>query len=180
MAISSPCRKHSNILLQHYFCPGSWFMHDWAVCNIVILPQNSEWCICCSHHSLVSFLIALLVICASYLKIRTRLRFTTPDLEVHGRSRQSTEHNLRLFRTFFVVIALSFVFWLPAFVVYTIREFCKSCFSPLALEIVYALRLANSMVNPFVYSFRMPILKDALKQCRRQRHQDIELQPVRL
>ena len=123
--------------------------------------------------------VSLLVICASYLKIRTRLRYTTPELEdTHHRSRQARERNLRMSRTFFIVTALSLVFWLPAFVVYSIREVCKTCFSSLVLEVVHALRLANSMVNPFVYTFRMPIFKDALKKYLKRERQDFELRPV--
>ena len=127
--------------------------------------------------TLCSFLfISLVVICASYLMIFTGLRHTPPGLEVHNR--QSTKHNLRLSRTFFIVVVLSHVFWLPSTVVYTIREFCPSCFSPTWKWIVKPLQLANSMVNPFVYSFRMPIFKDALKIFWRKRRQHEELKPV--
>ena len=120
--------------------------------------------------------IALVVICASYLAIRARLRHTSPGLEVLNR--QSTEHNLRLSRTFFIVIVLSLVFWLPSIVVYTIREFCPSCFSPTWKWFVKPLQLANSMVNPFVYSFRMPMFRDALKNVWRKRRQNKELKPI--
>ena len=118
-------------------------------------------------------LISLLIICASYLKIRSRLHFTAPDLEVHNQN--YTERNLRFSKTFFIVIAASLVFWLPAFVVYTINHFCSQCFSRTVLSIVNILHLANSMVNPFVYSFRMPIFKEALKKLCRKRHKDTEL-----
>ena len=122
-------------------------------------------------------LISLLLICASYLVIRTRLRFTPPGIESHNR--QSTEHNLRLSRTFFIVAALSLVFWLPAFVVYTINDICSPCIqSPTSFLIVKALHLANSMINPFVYSFRMPIFKDTLRNCWRKRRQNIKIRPV--
>ena len=79
-------------------------------------------------------LISLLLICASYLAIRTRLRFTPPGIESHNR--QSMERNLRLSRTFFIVAALSLVFWLPAFVVYIIGDFCRPCISPTGVSIV--------------------------------------------
>ena len=103
-----------------------------------------------------SFLfICVLVICVSYLTIRTRLRSTTPEIEVH--KYKSTEQNLRLSRTFFIVAAVSLVFWMPAIIVYSIRQFCKRCVSPTVEMFVKVLHLANSMVNPFVYSFRMPI-----------------------
>ena len=112
-------------------------------------------------------LISSMVICASYLTIRTRLRYTPPGLDVHNR--QSTKHNLRLSRTFFIVVVLSLVFWLPSTAVYTIREFCPACFSLTWKWILKPLQLANSMVNPFVCSFRMPLFKDALKRFLRKR-----------
>ena len=124
--------------------------------------------------------IALLVICASYLKIRTRLSYTTPELEdTNNTSRQSRGKKIRMSRTMFIVVALSIVFWLPANVIYSIRELvCRTCFSPAVLEVVTVLRLANSMVNPFVYTLRMPIFKDALKSYLRKGRQDFELRPV--
>ena len=62
---------------------------------------------------------SLLVICASYLTIRSRLQSTAPghDLEVHRQA--STENSLRMSKTFFIVIAVSLVFWLTAFVMVT-------------------------------------------------------------
>ena len=119
--------------------------------------------------------ISLLVICASYLAIRSRLRCTTSELEVHNRN--STELNLRFSRTFFMVVAGSLMFWLPAFTVYIIQEFCRHCFSQPVVSFVNALHLANSMVNPLVYSFRMPLFKDSFKKCwrkRRLRHDKAE------
>ena len=121
--------------------------------------------------------ISLLVICASYLKIRNRLRYTTAEIAIEVNDRQSTEHNLRLSRTMFIVIAVSLLFWLPAFVVYTTIDFCLRCVSPPVVSFVNALHLANSMVNPFVYTFRMPIFKDALKKISQKRRQKIQITP---
>ncbi|CAH3105496.1 unnamed protein product, partial [Porites lobata] len=114
--------------------------------------------------------ISLLVICASYLKIRTRLSSTAPEVAA-VKSRQTTEHNARLSRTLFAVIALSLLFWLPAFAVYIGRDFCQTCFYPYVMWTVNVFHLANSLVNPFVHSFRMPVFKEALeKLSRRRRH----------
>ena len=116
--------------------------------------------------------IDLLVICGSYIKIRNRLRSTSG--KIASQSNRSTERNLRFPRTMFIVIAASLVFWVPTFGVYTVREFCKRCISSPVHWFVNALHLANSMVNPFVYTFRMPIFKDALKKFRRKRRQYLE------
>ena len=127
-------------------------------------------------YSLALF-ISLLVICASYLTIRSRLQSTAPgrDLEVHRQA--SAENTLRMSKTFFIVIAVSLVFWLLAFVMVTTEEFC-SCFPPPVVWFVTVLQLANSMVNPFVYSFRMPIFQDALRKCWRKRRQNFELRAI--
>ena len=108
--------------------------------------------------------ISLVVICASYLSIRSRLYATAPKLQAPHR-RSTRDHNLRLSKTFYIVVAMSLIFWLPGFAVYTINAFCWQCFSQTLLWSVNVLHLANSMVNPFVYSFRMKIFKDALKKC---------------
>ena len=108
--------------------------------------------------------VSILVICGSYLTIRTRLRSAAPDLQVHYRN--LTDRNLRLSGTFFIVVAVSLVFWLPGFVSYVIIEFYWGCVSPLVASTVNVLHLANSMVNPFVYSFRMPMFKAAIKKRR--------------
>ena len=117
-----------------------------------------------------------LVICGSYLRIRSRLRSAARNLQMHNRN--LTERNLRLSRTLFIVVAVSLLFWLPGFVTYVFREFCWECVSLSMASTVNALRLANSMVNPFVYSFRMPIFKDAFKKRRKNIRSTIKLRAV--
>ena len=119
----------------------------------------------------IGLFISQLIICTSYLKIRNRLRASSPGLDIHGHQLQA--HNLRLSKTLFITIASSLVFWIPGFVVYSTREFCPQCFPVPVLRFANAMYLANSMVNPFVYSFRMPIFKDALKKFYRKRQQNI-------
>ena len=120
----------------------------------------------------ICLFISILVICASYLKIRARLSSTAPEVAVVN-SRQTTQHNVRLSRTLFVVIALSLLFWLPAVALYTGMHICHCSFHPYMMWTVNALLLANSLVNPFVYSFRMPVFKEALEKLwlrKRTRH----------
>lgn len=121
-----------------------------------------------------SFLfLCVLIICSSYLIIRTRLyEVTPPELEIHNR--RSLDRDVRLSRTFFIVAAVSLVFWLPAIAVYITKELCRGCISPVVLRTVNCFHLANSMINPFVYSLRMPIFKNALKKYCRRRSRAIE------
>ena len=107
--------------------------------------------------------LSLLIICASYAMIRRRLRRKSAELELHNM--RVTERNQKLSKTFFIVVALSLVFWFPAFVVYTVKHyFGMGCLPIYSVPIVNTLHLANSMVNPFVYAFRMPIFKVALRK----------------
>ena len=122
-----------------------------------------------------AFFTSLLVVCTSYLTIHLRLLSRAPDSDIYRQA--STEKTLRMSRTFFKVIAVSLVFWLPSFVMLTTEEFW-SCFSPLEVWFVIVLQLGNSMVNPFVNTFRMPIFQDALKKCWRKRRQNIQLRVI--
>ena len=127
----------------------------------------------------ISLFISLVIICASYFTIRTRLRSrkAASGLMVQ-RNQKFVEKSLRHSRTFFVVVTVSLVFWLPAFAVNITKEFCL-CFPAPVIWFASALRLANSMANPFVYSLRMPLFKDALTKLSRRRERNFELRSVR-
>ena len=120
--------------------------------------------------------LSLLVICASYFKIRNRLHSKTLGINVHFQN--ARDQNLRLSRTLFIVVAVSLVIWLPAFVVFTMTRLCRRCFPRHLVPSAGVLHLANSMVNPFVYSFRMPIFKVALKKLKSKRRQPTVLQTI--
>ena len=119
--------------------------------------------------------LSMLVICASYLMIRSRLQRPASHLDVQRQV--SAEKTLRMSRTFFIVIAVSLIFWLPSSVMGFIRDSC-SCLSSVPAWFVTVLALGNSIANPLVYSFRMPIFQDALKKFWRKRQQNIELRAV--
>ncbi|XP_078364366.1 lysophosphatidic acid receptor 1-A-like [Oculina patagonica] len=121
-------------------------------------------------------LISLFIICSSYLTIRSRLRSTAPALEAHNQNLR--ERNLRFSKTFFIVVAVSLVFWFPAFVVYTMNYFCSQCVSRTEQSGVKILHLANSLVNPFVYSFRIPMFKETLKRWCGRRVENVETRAV--
>jgi len=120
--------------------------------------------------------ISLLVICASYLTICNHLRTKTQGIQVHFQN--AREQTLLLSRTLFIVVAVSLVVWLPAFVIFSITAFCRRCFPPHLVLYANVLHLANSMVNPFVYSFRMPTFKVALKKLWRKRQKTVKLRTV--
>ena len=172
LAATSSSHKHSSLLLS--------IVTVWAIglcttglCLLTVYHADVDTLYAVAATDLV-LLISLGIICASYLSIRSRLYATQADVQ-DGQRRSTRDQNIRLSKTFYLVVAVSLIFWLPGFLVYTINEFCPQCFSSTLLWFGNVLHLANSMVNPLVYSFRMKIFKDALKKCWKKR---FDLRPV--
>ncbi|XP_078377879.1 adenosine receptor A2a-like [Oculina patagonica] len=112
----------------------------------------------------VALVSSLVIVVTAYMTIHTRMKLTVPSLEAHNRP--STEQNVKLSRTLFIVIALSLSLWLPTIVLYTIDDLCTYCNVPEVLLLISrVLHLSNSIVNPIVYSYRMPMFKEAMKRC---------------
>ena len=107
-------------------------------------------------------LLALLIICFSYLEILKRLNCRIPPIDTHLYRQSGLLQNTKLSCTLFIVAAVSLVFWLPGTIIY-ILFFLRSFRVPIPLGYSGTLfYLANSGVNPIIYSFRIPIFKETL------------------
>ena len=125
----------------------------------------------------IPFLFALFAVGASYIVIRNRLRRTLPIFE--SQNRKNVERNIKLSKTLFIVIGASLICWLPSTLLYIVVRLCPNCISypveRLIMLIVTVLHLANSVVNPVLYSYRMPMFKEALRKLFRiQGHRENE------
>lgn len=110
--------------------------------------------------------LGLMAICGSYLAIRTRLQCNInvfAEDTVHNRQ-NSQEQIKKLSRTLFIVIFTSLVCWFPGVVIYCIRYLCSECLPSLVTRVFNMLRLANSLVNPIIYCFRMSMFRKTLKR----------------
>ena len=110
-----------------------------------------------------TILSSLCVVCASYVIIRTQVRRTPVIFD--NQRRRNMERNIKLSNTLFIMISLSLICWLPATVTYTLPTWCQNCISRIVLLVTIVLYMANSIVNPVVYCYRMPIFKEELKRC---------------
>ena len=110
--------------------------------------------------------VCLCVILAAYMTIRKRLQNKNPAVEAHNR--KTTEQNVKLSKTLFVVIGLSFACWLPVIIMYSTLvlkvEYANVTIKSILLWIADILQFANSLVNPIVYSYRMPLFKATMKK----------------
>ena len=116
-------------------------------------------------------LLALITICISYLAIRKKLtNREDPAIDkVHNRQNAS-EQNTKLSRTLFIVIAVSLGCWIPGILVYPIHSLCSSCLPGPLIHVCGTLHLANSLVNPIIYCFRIPIFRETLKRMKVRKH----------
>ena len=126
-------------------------------------------------------ILCVTVICVSYLAIRKRLNCRVPTLDGARHNRQTDlEQKAKLSRTLFIVIAASFLFWFPCMVVYAIYSLCRHCIPSIVVHIFNMFRLANSVVNPIIYSFRIPVFRETLKRiklCKQSKQYTVSYRP---
>ena len=118
-------------------------------------------------------LLCLLIISASYLTIRKRLNRRVPILDAVHNRQNGSEQNTKLSRTLFIMIAASLVCWIPAIVVYCMYFLCTECLPITLVYLTTTFRLANSLINPIIYSFRIPVYRQTLtriKICNKSQH----------
>ena len=131
--------------------------------------------------SSVIVILCLILICVSYVAIRKRLNCRVPVLDGARHNRQTEpEQKAKLSRTLFIVIAASILFFLPSMVIYSIYYLCLKCFPIIVVQIFNMFRLANSAVNPIIYSFRIPVFRETLKRiklCKQSKQYTINNRP---
>ncbi|XP_073237854.1 adenosine receptor A2a-like [Porites lutea] len=117
----------------------------------------------------IVIILSLVIVSLSYLAIRTKLTHQGPAINT-GHNRQDNERNAKLSRTLFIVIGASVIFWFPGLVVYLISLF----FTPGQHSTIFIflfstmLHVTNSLVNPVIYSLRMPVFREAFKRVKKK------------
>ena len=132
------------------------------------------------YFSLSYYFLCLFVICVSYSSIVVKFL-----CGAHPRHHGAASRQKKLIVTLFIMTMVSLLLWLP-FAVYFFLRFQSSILNFLSLQeflrLNYSLTILcfmNSLVNPIVYTIRMPEFRKALlllfKRQRRQNARDIPL-----
>ena len=106
---------------------------------------------------------SLAITCASYVLIRQQTRQNIPGIRA--------QQNKKLTNTLLIVTVVSVFCWLPMIIYFTavfgwsLIEDVASNHSYYTLLIVKTLQYSNSMVNPILYAFRLPMFKLELQKC---------------
>ena len=130
------------------------------------------------YFSLSYYFLCLFVICVSYSSIVVKFL-----CGAHPRHHGAASRQKKLIVTLFIMTMVSLLLWLP-FAVYFFLRFQSSILKFLSLQeflrLDYSLTILcfmNSLVNPIVYTIRMPEFRKALlllfKRQRRQNARDI-------
>ena len=108
---------------------------------------------------------SLITICVSYLSIRKRINNRTPAFD-KAHSRISVEQNTKLSKTLFIVIGASVALWVPSLTWYNISVWFPRLFPHFVIHIFTMPLITNSLVNPIIYSLRIPVFKKTIQQVR--------------
>ena len=106
-----------------------------------------------------AILFCLVTICLSYVVIQAKLRQERPAI-VPANNRLNTDRNTKLSNTFCIVISASVAFWVPGFCF--IYYFLPG-YSMIMNYVSFILHQTNPLLNPIIYSLRMPFFKETFK-----------------
>ena len=120
-------------------------------------------------------LILLLVIFIAYSFLLSRMRNIGRKLYQNAAERRDNMRGNRFTITAFIVTAASFLAWLPFIVMSAINLVTHINHQVAIVTPVKFLHFFNSLINPIVYWYRIPLFKEAVyalfsNQCRRQRN----------
>ena len=109
--------------------------------------------------------LALVIICAAYILIHQETRQNIPE----GLNERRAEQNKKLTNTLLVVTILSLICFLPQVFFSLVYVFTSASTDNNnlyhGLLIINVLQYANSIVNPIVYTFRIPVFKSEIQRC---------------
>ena len=116
------------------------------------------------------FLVVLILICVGYFLIFLQTTQNIPD----GFHQRRIQQNKKLSKTLCIVTFFSLVCWFPSIVMALAIDYTKY-YTASSLKLSHSLQnlfllfkvmqYGNSLVNPIVYSFRMPLFKSEIKEC---------------
>jgi len=144
--------------------------------SVYDILDSSQWIIAFD----CVMVLCLITICVSYLAIRTRLNCRVPSIDGAHSKQNEQQQNAKLSRTLFIVIASSLLFWIPSIVLYSTHYVCFKCVPLLVVYISNLFRLANSLVNPIIYSFKVPMFRETFKPvklCKQSRKYTVNYTP---
>ena len=169
----SPERSYTLLWpLRHRISTMSRYIYSAILAWVALGSHSGVMCLLAVYdllelfHWTVTYLVVihlrLTVICASCLTIRKRLSQRDPCLDMARDKQNVSGPNAKVSRTFYIVIAMSLVRWFPCIVIYCVNFLCSKCLLTYLIHLSATLRLANSLINPIIQSFRILTFRETL------------------
>ena len=158
----------------YFYCIAFIWMTAMSVFVIYIVHFFNVWPLQYAVIALhIILVLSILTTCLTYIIIRAHLK-RSPQI-FNSDERQNVERNVKLSKAVFLVIALSFTFWVPAVIFYIIDDaFCKECIPVEVFMVGSVLHFANSLVNPIAYTCRLSVFKKTLNRLLKRRQVRVE------
>ena len=162
--------------LHATFCPFRHrFVRKWVYRAIIIviwlipicrevaqifLWEIADLLVISTYLYLPFYTVSLFVICVSYILIIIKVRCSRHP-QIHSRSKRER----KLTGTALIVSLVSLLCFLPAMIYLACLHLSFTCFANFHIHMaVTVLFLGNSLVNPIIYSLRMPGFREGLLQ----------------
>ena len=160
-AVISPLRQRATKTSTYfYFILISWVSS--AMFFLVMYPIFSHFSISISVQPVVLSvlqMLGLIIICVAYLIILLYSKKEDPRLQ-----EQQRKQSKNLAKTLFIVAFLSVMTWLPH-AVFNILRYTTGKQEGELYRAGQVFRMANSLINPIVYCYRMPEFRNTLRKC---------------
>ena len=111
----------------------------------------------------VIVLFGLVTICLCYVAIQAKLRQQSTAAIDLAKNRHNVERNTKLSKTFCIVISASVALWVPG-LIFTCIYYFSPWYSIIMNYVSFILQQTNSLLNPIIYSLRMPFFKETFKR----------------
>ena len=145
----------TGVLIPSFHCISFAFVEHSRVIYIIVI---------------LIVLVVLILICVGYFLIFLQTTQNIPD----GFHQRRIQQNKKLSKTLCIVTFFSLVCWFPSIVMALAFDYIKH-YTASSLNLSHSLQnlfllfkvmqYGNSLVNPIVYSFRMPLFKSEIKEC---------------
>ena len=111
---------------------------------------------------MIFLLSFLFIVCACNIGIWRKVRKRNIALQQQNRA---ASQNQRLTKTLLFVSAISVLSWLPLVVVNYLTFFRRVDIPNVFVDIINILNFSNSILNPFIYTLRIPQFRQTLVLC---------------
>ncbi|KAM9393313.1 adenosine A2a receptor a isoform 1-T2 [Pholidichthys leucotaenia] len=119
---------------------------------------------------LIPLLLMLAIYVCIFMAARHQLRLMETKV-VHGeKSRSTLQKEVQAAKSLAIIVGLFAVCWLPLHIINCFTLFCRKCdHCPLwVLNIAIILSHANSVINPFIYAYRIREFRQTFRKITRQ------------